>query len=389
MEFFKEALELKDFMIKVRRDLHMHPELGYELQYTNEVVTKYLNEWGIEYYNCAKTGICAIITGKGEKTIAIRGDMDALPLTEKNSCEYSSKCEGKMHACGHDAHTAILLGAAKILKDNAHNLNGNVKLLFEPAEETDGGARIMIDEGCLENPKVDAIIGLHVDEELETGKIRVKKGVVNAASNPFKVKIQGSGGHGASPHTAVDPIVASCNIINSLQSIVSRELPPVDPGVITIGSIHGGSAANIIPESVEFEGIIRTMKNEHREYAKKRLVEITEGIAKSMRCEAQVEIIESYPCLYNDDIMVELFLNSAKKAISDENVKIKENPNMGVESFAYFAQKCPSVFYYLGCRNEEKGIVNAAHNPFFDIDEECMVTGAAVHCAAVFDFLNN
>jgi amidohydrolase len=389
IDFLQKTKEIEDTIIDIRRDLHQNPELGFELYRTNEKVKEFLDNEGIKYVETAKTGICAIIKGKiSGKTVAIRGDMDALPLEEKNSCEYASKVRGRMHACGHDAHTAMLLGAAKILNSCREELKGNVKLFFEPAEETVGGARFMIEEGVLENPKVDAVIGLHVEEWLDAGKIGIKRDVVNAASNPFKIKIIGSGGHGASPHTAIDPIVIASNVIVSLQNIISREIPPTDAAVITIGSIHGGTAQNIIPEYVTVEGIMRTVKTEHREYVKKRLIEVTEGVVTSMRGKCEIEIEESYPCLYNDEYMTDLLVNAASKVIGSKNIEELRAPSMGVESFAYFAMERPSVFYYLGCRNEEKGITHAAHSNLFDIDEDCLAVGTAIHCQAAWDFLN-
>ncbi|MBU5298690.1 amidohydrolase [Clostridium sporogenes] len=389
INFLKEALDIKDEVIKLRRDFHKHPELDYDLFRTCEKVKEFLKNENIEYYDTAGTGVCAIIRGKGHKTVAIRGDMDALPLQEKNICDYSSKMEGKMHACGHDAHTAILLGTAKVLNSIKDKLNGNIKLLFEPAEETTGGARIMIKEGVLKEPEVDAIIGLHMEEKIETGKIGLRRGVVNAASNPFTIKIKGKGSHGARPNNSVDPIIIASNVVVALQNIVSRELPPTDPGVLTIGTIHGGTAQNIIPEEVILSGIIRVMKTEHREYVKKRLVEIVDGICKAMRGECEIDIEESYPCLYNNDEMLNSFINSAKGLIGEDKIEMLEEPSMGVESFAYFSMEKPSIFYYLGCRNEEKGIVHPAHSSLFDVDEDSLPLGVALHCRAAFDILNS
>lgn len=388
MDFLNEANKIKDQLITWRRDFHSHPELDYELFRTNEKIKAFLEGEGIEYTIVAKTGICAIIKGaKSGKTIALRGDMDALPLQDEKKCEYASKVNGKMHACGHDAHTTILMGAAKLLNAVKSELSGNIKLFFEPAEETTGGARLMIAEGVLENPKVDAVIGLHVDEAIEAGQIGVKKDVVNAASNPFTIKIKGKGGHGAHPDTTVDPVVISCNVVNALQTIISRELPPVDPGVITIGYIHGGTAQNIIPEEVKIGGIIRTMKTEHRAYVKKRLREITEGIVSAMRGSCEITIEESYPCLYNDDEILNVVKGSAEEVIGKDNINILQNPSMGVESFAYFSLERPSAFYYLGCRNEARGIVNPAHGSLFDVDEACIPIGVAIQCTAAFNYL--
>lgn len=388
MDFLNEANKIKDQLITWRRDFHSHPELDYELFRTNEKIKAFLEGEGIEYTIVAKTGICAIIKGaKSGKTIALRGDMDALPLQDEKKCEYASKVNGKMHACGHDAHTTILMGAAKLLNAVKSELSGNIKLFFEPAEETTGGARLMIAEGVLENPKVDAVIGLHVDEAIEAGQIGVKKDVVNAASNPFTIKIKGKGGHGAHPDTTVDPVVISCNVVNALQTIISRELPPVDPGVITIGYIHGGTAQNIIPEEVKIGGIIRTMKTEHRAYVKKRLREITEGIVSAMRGSCEITIEESYPCLYNDDEILNVVKGSAEEVIGKDNINILQNPSMGVESFAYFSLERPSAFYYLGCRNEARGIVNPAHGSLFDVDEACIPIGVAIQCTAAVNYL--
>ena len=388
INFLQEAEAIKDILIEYRRDFHKNPELGFEVKRTSKVIKEFLENEGIEYMETAGTGICAIIRGNGTATLAIRADMDALPIQDVKNCEYSSRVQGKMHACGHDAHTAILLGTAKILNKFKSDLKGNVKLFFEPAEETTGGAQLMIKDGVLENPYVDAVIGLHVDENIPVGKIGIKKGVVNAASNPFTIKIKGKGGHGARPEDAVDPVVIASSVVMNLQTIVSRELTPGEPSVLTIGTIHGGTAQNIIPEEVTISGIIRTMTKEHREYTKKRLEEIVTGITHSLRGTCEIEIIESYPCLYNDDTMMELLRYSAEQQIGSNNIKILDKPSLGVESFAYFSMERPSVFYFLGCRNEEKGIIHPAHGNRFDIDEECLPIGVAIHCTAAINYLN-
>lgn len=390
MDYIKEAKNIYDELVNRRRDFHEHPELGFELKRTSGKVKEFLKSQGIEYYETAKTGICAIIRGKNTgKTVGLRADMDALPLMETSENRpYCSKNSGKMHACGHDAHTTILMGTAKILNSMKDELSGNVKLFFEPAEETTGGAPLMISEGVLENPHVDAVIGLHVSEDIECGKIGIKKGVVNAASNPFQITIKGKGTHGAHPNAGVDPIVAACNIVNMLQTLVSREISPVNPSVLTIGYIHGGTTAeNVIPEEAKIGGIIRTMKKEDREFAKKRLKEIVNGAANAMRAKAEINIDESYPCLYNDDTMFNMFKGFASNVLGEKNVILLDDPSMGVESFAYFSMERPSVFYYLGSRNEEKGIVNPAHGSLFDIDEECLPIGVALQCKAAVETL--
>ena len=389
MNFLDMAKNIENELIEIRRDLHENPELGFDLFRTSQKVKDFLSVEGIEFYEVAGTGICAIIKGKGERTIALRADMDALPLEDKKICSYSSKIEGKMHACGHDAHATILLGTAKILNSMKDELSGNVKLFFEPAEETTGGAPLMIKAGVLQNPNVDAVIGLHVEEWLEAGTVGLKRDVAYAASNPFTIKIIGKGGHGASPHVTIDPIVIASNVIVCLQNIVSREIPPTDPAVITIGSIHGGTAQNIIPEEVIISGIIRTMKSEHREYIKTRLVQIVEGIVNSMRGKCEINIEESYPCLYNNDELAEMFEKKASEVIGEENVYKLDQPTMGVESFAYFSMERPALFYFLGSGNVEKGIVNPAHGSLFDIDESCLKVGVAMQCKLAYEFLLN
>lgn len=387
LNFLKKAKDMQDELVDIRRDIHMHPELDYDLSRTQEKIKKFLKNEGIEYVESAGSGICAIIRGNGEKTIGLRADMDALPIQDMKKCDYASKVKGKMHACGHDAHTTILLGAAKILNSIKDQLKGNVKLFFEPAEETTGGAKVMIKEGVLENPHVDRVIGLHVEEGIETGKIGVRYGVVNAASNPFTIKIKGMGAHGARPNTGIDPVLMSSYVIVALQEIISRELPPTDAGVLTIGSIHGGTAQNIIPDEVTISGIIRTMKTEHREYVKKRLREITEGIVKSMRGSCTIDIEESYPCLYNDAAAIKDVVSAASLIIEQDNIITLESPSMGVESFAYFSMERPSAFYYLGSGNKSKGTDHPAHGNLFDVDEDCIPIGVAIQCKAVYDFL--
>lgn len=389
LDFLKKAEGIKEELISLRRHFHSHPELGFEEYETSKKIKEFLEAEGIEYKEVAGTGICAIIKGNGNKVVALRGDIDALPLIDKKEASYSSKVEGKMHGCGHDAHTTILMGAAKILNSIKDELQGNVKLFFEPAEETVGGARFMIKEEVLENPKVNCVIGLHVHEGIEVGKIGLKKGVVNAASNPFNIKIKGKGGHGAHPEDTIDPILIASNIILTLQTIVSREIPPTDPAVITVGTIHGGTAQNIIPDEVTISGIIRTMRSEHREYVKKRLVEVCEGIASTMRGSVEINIEESYPCLYNDDEILELVNESAKEIIGIENIIELESPSMGVESFAYFSMERPAAFYFLGVRNEKKGIIHPAHGSFFDIDEDALPIGVAIQCKAAYEYLKS
>ena len=371
----------------------MNPELGFEEYETSKFIKEYLDKEGISYESYAKTGVCGIIRGdleeKKDRVIGLRSDIDALPIEENNKCEYISTVKGKMHACGHDGHAAILLGVAKILNRNRELFGGTIKLIFEPAEETIGGARYMIEEGVLTDPNVDIMCGLHLDENINCGQVEVKFGAANAASNPFKVEVMGVGGHGAYPSSAIDPIVISSNIINALQNIVSREVNPLNSAVITVGSIHGGTGANIIPEKVTLTGIIRTLNSEDRQLVTRRVDEIAKGIGLTLRGKVKIEIEESYPVLINDKNSVNKLRNAAIKVIGEENVLEQEYPHMGVESFAYFANEIPSVFYFLGCRNEEKGIIHPAHSSLFDIDEDALMIGVAIQCQMVLDYLTN
>ncbi|MBC5630041.1 amidohydrolase [Clostridium sp. NSJ-6] len=393
MDLKNEVISIKDEIIKLRRNFHMNPELGFEEYETSKFIKEYLDKEGISYESYAKTGVCGIIRGdleeKKDRVIGLRSDIDALPIEENNKCEYISTVKGKMHACGHDGHAAILLGVAKILNRNRELFGGTIKLIFEPAEETIGGARYMIEEGVLTAPNVDIMCGLHLDENINCGQVEVKFGAVNAASNPFKVEVMGVGGHGAYPSSAIDPIVISSNIINALQNIVSREVNPLNSAVITVGSIHGGTGANIIPEKVTLTGIIRTLNSEDRQLVTRRVDEIAKGIGLTLRGKVKIEIEESYPMLINDKNSVNKLRNAAIKVIGEENVLEQEYPHMGVESFAYFANEIPSVFYFLGCRNEEKGIIHPAHSSLFDIDEDALMIGVAIQCQMVLDYLTN
>lgn len=390
IDFLEEAKLIRDEIILNRRYFHQYPEVGFEEFSTSKKIIEYLDSLGIENKILCGTGIVALIKGNGDgPVLALRSDLDALPLDDKKNVEYSSKVKGKMHACGHDGHISILMGAAKILNKYKDRFNGIVKLIFEPAEETVGGAKFMIREGVLQNPKVDAIIGLHVSELLDSGKIGLKHGVVNAASNPFKIIVKGRGGHGAHPEDSIDPIVAACNMVTLLQTIVSREISPHNPSVITIGKFSGGTAPNIIPEDVILEGVIRTITKEDREYAVRRLKEICQGIALSMRVEVEIDVVEGYPCLYNDEKMVNYSEKLFKNILGENNVKMDITPSMGVESFAYFSEMVPSLFYFLGTRNFKKGIIHPAHGSLFDLDEDGLVFGVALQSAIAFNYLNS
>lgn len=385
----REAENISDFVVGIRRSFHMYPELGMEEFETSKKIKSVLKDLGIDFRDADGTGVIATIYGNKENgpTIGIRADMDALPVQEKKNVSYRSKTDGKMHACGHDAHCAILLGTARILNSIRDTLPGNVRLIFQPAEETCGGADRMIQEGALQNPEVGAVFGLHMDESINTGYIGVKYGKMYAASNPFKLIIKGSSSHGAYPHKGVDAIAISAQIVTALQTIVSREVNPVDSAVITIGAINGGNACNIICDEVVLDGIIRTIDYDTRVFVKKRLSKVAGGIAESMRGSCQLDIVEGYPCLINDDKMVDLIKSSASKILGADRIVMLDKPNLGVEDFAYFGKHVPSVFIKLGCRNEEKEIVYPAHSSMFDIDEDSLIIGVLAETQMVIDYL--
>lgn len=293
------AKKLGDYIVKMRRDFHMYPELKYEEFRTSEIVSNELSKLGYEVMKVAKTGVVGILRGSREITVALRADMDALPVKEENDVPYKSRVEGKMHACGHDAHTAMLLGAAHILKEISDELDGSIKLIFQPAEEGGLGAKKVVEEGVLDD--VDAIFGIHVWAELPSGLIGIRKGPMMASMDAFKVVIRGMGGHAASPHEAVDPIVIAADLVNAYQKIVTREIDPLEPAVITVASVKAGTAFNIIPEYVEMLGTIRSFNKKVRDYIVKRMGEITSKCAEALRAEAKFEITEEYvPPTVND-----------------------------------------------------------------------------------------
>ncbi|WP_353095953.1 M20 family metallopeptidase [Tissierella praeacuta] len=393
MNFKEYAKEIEKDIIKWRRDLHQIPEIGLDLPQTSDYVQMRLKEMGIEYKTLVNgSAIVALIGEKNQgKTIALRADMDALPIKEETDVPYSSK-NGNMHACGHDSHTAMLLGAAKILKDNEHLLKGTVKLLFQPGEEGFAGAKHMIEEGALENPKVDNIVGLHIgapSKGIPDGKVIVNYGKTMTCLDKFYLKIKGIGAHGAYPELGVDPVVISAQVIGALQCIVSREKSGVEPAIITIGKINGGTAFNIIPEFIEMEGTARFADQPLREQAAKRIGEIATGIAKTMRGDCEYEYEFGYPPLVNSKEITEKFRKSAEKIVGNENIMEMDRPLMGGEDMAYFLQEVPGTFFFLASSEyDSKGNFISAHNSKFNVAEDVLYIGTALFVQTVFDFLS-
>lgn len=370
------ASELHEEIVHIRRHLHQHPELSFEEQATGQFIARKLEEWSIPYtHGVAENGVVGLITGKNpeKRVIALRGDMDALPILELNDVPYRSKNEGVMHACGHDVHTASLLGAAKILHHLRDEIEGTIKLIFQPAEEKlPGGASIMIKEGVLENPKPTSIFGQHVHPPLEVGKVGFKAGQYMASADELYVTVTGKGGHGALPHDCIDPIVISAHIITALQQIISRNRDPQIPAVLTFGKINStGGATNIIPNEVKLEGTFRTMHEEFRKESHVRMKKMAEAIAEGMGGHCDFRIDVGYPFLQNDEALTQRARDWAVEYLGEDNV-VDLPVRMTAEDFAYFSQEMPACFYRLGTGNAAKGISSPVHTNTFDIDEDSL-----------------
>ncbi len=376
------AEQLHPEVIAIRRHLHTHPELSFNEYETSAFVQKKLTEYGIPFQNgVADTGVVGFIKGKNpdSRSIALRADMDALPILEENDVPYKSQNEGVMHACGHDAHTASLLGAANILHQVREDLEGTIKLIFQPGEERHpGGASIMIKEGVLENPTPASIIGQHVHPLIPAGTVGFRGGLMMASCDEIYINIYGKGGHGAVPQNCIDPILISAQVLVSLQQIVSRFIDPTVPAVLTFGKINSiGGAPNVIPNKVEIQGTFRMMNEEWRFKTHERIRQIVNNVAESMGGSAEVKILVGYPFLINDEPLTQRCRTGAEEYLGKENV-LDLPMRMTAEDFAYFSQKARGCFYRLGVANEARGITSSVHTPTFDIEEESLKIGAGL-----------
>ena len=376
-------------LVNIRRHLHENPELGFEEVATAQYIADYLAGLGLEVTRqVAKTGVVALIRGvQPGKTVAIRADMDALPIQELNEVPYKSKHPGKMHACGHDAHVAAAIGAARILWELRDQINGNVKFIFQPAEEAPGGAEPMIAAGVLENPAVDAIIGGHVWGSLESGIIEVMSGPTMASSDIIRLKIIGKGGHAAQPHTTIDPIVIASEIVGALQKIVSRQTDPFEAVVISICSFHAGDVFNVIPHSAYMEGAVRTLNNELRQELPQKIEKIIRGITEPYGATYELDYYLGYPVTVNDPGVTETVRRAAISVLGGDKVRVAARASMGGEDYAYFLNKVPGTYIRIGTRNPEKGICQEMHHPRFDIDEAVLELTPVVYAQAAFDLL--
>ena len=373
---------IEPWMIEIRRRLHQTPELLYELRETTKTVQAELDKLGVKYEaGIAQTGIVATIGNDSSRCVALRADMDALPIHEEADVDFRSQTEGKMHACGHDCHTSMLLGAAKILKEMESDLNGTVKLFFQPAEEGGAGAKQMCDAGAMSNPKVEKVFAIHVWPMLPSGQLTSRPGSFLASTSSFKIKVTGKGGHAAMPHLSIDPVTTASKIVLEAQTLVSREQDPLEACVISFTTIHGGSIYNVIPESVELMGTIRSLSSDNKDHLKKRLTEVAEGIASVNRCTATVEFDGiDYPATSNDPELFKEIFAMGESIVGSGNFPIC-SPVMGGEDFAFYGDHAPTCFVAVGSRNEGEGCIYGLHHPKFKADESIFHIGTAMHVA--------
>lgn len=384
-----KVVESTAFVQKLRWDIHQYPELSLKEERTAALVETNLKDLGLEVRRVGVTGVVGLLRGERPgKTLALRADMDALPLTERTGCPFPSQVPGVMHACGHDAHTAILLGTAKVLAGLREDLAGNVKFLFQPAEENNptGGAHILMDGGALDDPKVNLILALHVWPDLPTGTIGVRTGPLMAASDRVFLTIRGKSSHGSAPHQGVDAIVATAHVVTALQTIVSRNVSPLEAAVLSFGTVHGGNRYNIIAEEVKLEGTCRTLNPQVRELVPRRLAELATKVAEGLGASCETSYIRGYPPVVNAEEGVELIRRAGIDALGASGVVQPEYPGMGAEDFAFYLEKIPGALFWLGCTAPGAKKV-PLHNPEFLVDERALPIGVEVFVRAALSYL--
>jgi amidohydrolase len=388
-DLYAQAQALFPYSQAMRRDFHMHPELGFQEVRTSGIIARELRELGIEVSTgIAKTGVIGLIEGaKPGPVIMLRFDIDALPIIEQTGAEYASQNPGVMHACGHDGHTAIGLTVAKLLHARRDEIGGTVKLVFQPAEEGMGGADTMVKEGAMEGPAPVRTLGLHLWNGKPLGWSGIAAGPVMAGASSFKIIVTGKGGHGAMPHLSIDPVLAAAQIVTALQGIVSRNVDAQRAAVVTVASIHGGDAFNVIPPQVEMTGTIRFFETEVGELVHRRVEEVVRNVAAAMQCQAEVQVSDITPPVINDPATTGAVLRAAKKLFPAESPDTSPYVTMGSEDFAYFQQKAPGTFFFIGSGNDERGLNYGHHHPKFDFDEQALVRGAALMAASALEVL--
>jgi amidohydrolase len=388
IDFISEAQRLFGYTQDLRRDFHRFPELGFQEFRTAGIVARELHNLGLEVSTgIGKTGVVALLEGEKPGPVALlRFDMDALPIHEETETPYSSQNPGVMHACGHDGHTAIGLTVARLLQDHRKDLAGTVKLVFQPAEEGLGGAESMLTDGVLQNPRPDLTLALHLWNEAPFGRISVTPGPAMAAADVFRIQITGKGGHGAAPHLAIDPVLASAQVISALQSIVSRSTSPLKAAVVSVTSIHGGEAFNVIPPVIKMEGTIRTFEPEVHTHVLERFHAIIQNVAGAMGCQAQIEIVHITPAVINDASIAAQVQQTTRNLLPECEL-VTDYRTMGSEDMAFMMQEVPGCYFFVGSANAELGLDYPHHHPKFDVDERALVYGSALMAAAAADFL--
>jgi amidohydrolase len=379
---------MRDELVARRRDLHAHPELGFEEIRTAGIVAENLTALGLEVQaGVGRTGVVGLLEGASDgPTVLVRADMDALPIQELNEVDYASVTPGKMHACGHDAHTTIALGVAKLLTPYRDRMAGRVKFVFQPAEETVGGAKAMVEDGVLENPRPDVTLGLHLWNSEPVGKVGVGDGPIMAGSSVFRIIIKGFGGHAASPHITIDPVACAAQLIIALQTIVSRNVDPLEQAVVSVTYVRAGDAFNIIPQDVELKGTIRTFKNEVRELVDRRMREISVSLCQAMGCDVEIDIRHNTQPVVNDVQVAERMRSVFRRF--GEVVQLDANQRtMGAEDVGFLMQDIPGTYFFVGSANEERGLNYGHHHPRFDFDEDVLPLSVALMASAVADYV--
>jgi len=390
--FTPELLDGEDraFVVETRRELHQHPELGFEEHETARRVADTLRAAGLEVRTgVAKTGVVGVLRGASPgKTMLVRADMDALPVQEAEGRLYGSQVAGKMHACGHDGHTAMALTAARALARRRDHLRGNVVFAFQPAEETTGGAEQMIRDGALDSPKADAAIGIHLANTLRVGQVAAQPGPITAACDGFSLTVHGKGGHAARPHLSVDPIAVSFQIGTALHTLMTREHSPAMPAVLTIGAIHGGTAGNVIADQVEMRGTLRTYDPDLRATLQRRIEAMVGGMAEAMRARAELHWDEGYPPTVNDPQITALVRAAAERVVGPAGL-VEHEASLGGDDMAYFCAAVPGCYFRVGSANPERGLDAPHHSPRFDFDEAALPIGAEILVQATLDFFGS
>jgi len=387
-DFKAEAEALRGQLVAWRRDFHVHPELGFQERRSAGVIAERLRGLGYRVQTeLATTGVVGLLEGNRPGPVVMaRFDMDALPIAEENETDYVSQNPGVMHACGHDAHMAIGLGVAMLVAQRQDAMAGTLKLVFQPGEEGMYGAEKMVEDGVLENPRPDVVLAAHVWNDVSLGIVDVSPGAVMAAAEKWSCTVRGNGGHGAMPHQTVDPVVAAAQIVTALQTVVSRNVSPLEPAVVTVGTVYGGDAFNVIPAQVELSGTIRTFSPQVREVVLRRVRELVEGVAASCGATAELEIKSLTPAVVNDAEVAEVVRAAAEAVVGPENVSSGQQ-TMGSEDAAFFMREIPGCYLFLGSANAERGLDAPHHNPRFDIDEDVLPLGVAVLMHALAHYL--